>query len=252
MAVVGYYATLCQGCTLTSSAINIGAGIALVVFGVMAIMDKTTVPFGYMYLGYLMIAAGLWILINVVLCMVGVIQESRPSAKGGMIGTILCIFLLIGILGFAFMLKGKIEKGGRDGYLKLADEEKVKIEKKYECCGWDDVEKDHTAECKSKHPCEEPFGKALGKTAMMRMIIPAAAILVQAFVLFTIGCYYRKVTKKNPKNKHDRNLSLAEQAQMKREGKSVEPLRKSRLKQKQEKKDAKKEAKRAKKLANKS
>ena len=48
MAVVGYYATLCQGCTIVSGVVNIAAGLALCIFGVITALDKTTRPFGYL------------------------------------------------------------------------------------------------------------------------------------------------------------------------------------------------------------
>lgn len=246
MAVVGYYATLCQGCTIVSSVLNIAGGLALCIFGVITALDKTTRPFGYMYLGYLMVAAGLFILINSILNIVGSIRESKPSVKGGLIGTVLVVFLLLGTVGFAFMLMSKVEKGGRESYLKLKDDDKAAMERKFECCGWDDPEKDHTPNCKGKHTCDKPMGKLLKNTAFMRLLIPGALLIIQAYVLFAVGCYFRKISKaKGPKR--DKNLSLVEEARIEREGGSLEPIRKSRLKRKREKKEAKKAAKLSKK-----
>jgi hypothetical protein len=171
--------------------------------------------------------------------MVGAVRESPPSVKGGLIGTLIATFLLLGIVGYAFVLMGDIEKGGRAAYIKLPNKDKAAVEKRLECCGWDDPNADHSPECRGKHTCDKPMGKELKKTAFMRLLIPAAALIVQAFVLFSVGCYYRKLSK-HIRPKIDKSISLVEEARLRKEGKSLEPTRKSRLKKREERKAARK------------
>lgn len=249
MVAVGYYSSLCQGMSMMFGVINMATGVALSIFGVLVIMDKLTKPFGYMYLGYLMVAAGLFILINSIINMIGTIRESKPSLKGGLIGTSVVVFLLLAIVAYAFMLMGKVERGGRAAYLKLSDKEKIKVEKRLECCGWDDPAKDHSPNCLAKHTCDKPMGKELKKTAFIRLVIPGAALLVQALVLFSVGCFFRKLTKqKGPKM--NKNISLAEESTLRMQGKSLEEGRMSRKKKKelhQQEKERKRQEKKEKK-----
>ena len=212
MTVKGYYPSMSLGFGILFSVINMLAGTAFVVVGIMLIFSKGTALVGLMYLGIGAIPAGILAIATGALVMTASCHESVSTMKVASTLAIVALLAGGGIAGYAFFLSKNLPTNARKAFLNLDDEQKKTIEVQYGCCGYTDV-KEGSEGCSSEQTCSDPIVEDQGAWLKVTVIVAAVAAGIQLFQLCCGMIVSGKMRTQQEKKMRKAKLSLVEEAQ---------------------------------------
>lgn len=211
MAIKGYYAAVSVGFQLLFALINLIAGTALVILGIVIMASEMMQLEGQILVGVLSIPVGLCAIAAGIMGIMGAFQESLNGVRAAYILAILTFLSAIGLGVYVYLSGTTLNESCRRTWHSLNQQQKQTIESTYGCCGYAFLA-DGTPGCQSTKTCNGPILADLGAKFRTMAILAAilAGIQVGA-VLFECSVFSKLKERQNKMMKRS-GITLAEQA----------------------------------------
>ena len=212
MTVKGYYPSVSLGFEILIAVINILAGSALLIFGVVIMLGEVAQMEGLILVGVLAIPGGVLAIASGGLALTGSCKESVNAVKTAYILSIITLVVVGGIAGYTFSVGGGLQESARRNWFQFNDEQKKTIESHYACCGFTSAA-EKSEGCEPEQTCGEPLVADLGGKLKVLAIIAAVVAGIQLGAILCGCCVWGRMRGQQEHKMRKAKITLAEEAQ---------------------------------------